>query len=49
MKVGQAVMVNYQDMDGSHHAALIRAIPSAGSAGGSIATASSLRRRRTAS
>jgi Domain of unknown function (DUF5666) len=41
MRVGQAVSVTYQDMAGSLHASLIRAIPSAGSTGGSSATASS--------
>jgi hypothetical protein len=41
MRVGQAVSVTYQDMGDSHHASLIRAIPSAHATGGSPATASS--------
>jgi hypothetical protein len=41
IKVGQAVSVHYQDMDGSRHATLIRAMASAGPSGGSIAPPSS--------
>lgn len=41
IRVGQAVSITYQEMGDSLHASLIRAIPSAGSTGGSLASASS--------